>query len=389
MSIMDRRSTIGGGLALTTAAILGRPAAAATDLVIGGIGSLSGGATDWGVATQRGVQLAIDALGGELKVGSQTYTPRLVMYDDVYSGQGGATAATRLVNADGAKFILGPIGTPAILGALAVTTPAKVLVMTDGFSPRILTPQSLYNYRISITTQEFAPPMVRWLKQAQPNARRVAVIGPSDATGQQIIPIVEKAYRDEGFEIAFSEKYERGSVSDFSPLLTRMIVARVDVLELNSNAPAESGLLLKQARQMGFRGTVIQMGGPSIEENMAVAGPLAEGFVTFDFLDSESPRGKAFVDAYRAKYSGTISTWAPVMFNGAQLMFEAMRRAGSLEVDAVKAALDGLDGYETIFGPARWGGQAAYGINHQLMINFNILQVRNGRVARVATVSAQ
>jgi hypothetical protein len=36
--------------------------AAATDLKIGAIGSLSGGGTAWGLALQRGVQLAVDTV---------------------------------------------------------------------------------------------------------------------------------------------------------------------------------------------------------------------------------------------------------------------------------------------------------------------------------------
>src|SRR5215475_2056207 len=253
-----------GYLALAGAAFAG------DDLPIGAIGSLSGGATDWGVATQRGVQLAIDEVNaaGGLVVGGRTYTPRLIIYDDTYSGQGGSTAATRLVNADKVKYILGPIGTPAVLGALSVTKPAKVLTMHDGFSPKVLPADSEYNYRISVTTKEFAPPIIDWLKKTFPSAKKIGLIGPSDATGQQVIPILTDAYKAAGFEIPFSEKYERG-ISDFSPLLTRMMAQDIDVLDLDSNAPADAGLLLKQARQLGFKGQIVQIGGPSIEENVA------------------------------------------------------------------------------------------------------------------------
>jgi branched-chain amino acid transport system substrate-binding protein len=365
-------------------------ALAQEDLPIGAIGSLSGGATDWGVATQRGVQLAIDQINekGGIKIGDKAYKPRLIMYDDAYSGQGGATAATRLVNADKVKFILGPIGTPPVMSALSVTNPAKVLQFTDGFSPRILTPNSTYNYRISVTTKEFAPPIIAHLKKTFPNAKKVGIIAPSDATGQQVVPILTDAYTKAGLDVSFSEKYERGT-ADFTPLLTRMMVSGVDILDLDSNAPAEAGLMLKQARQLGFKGTIVQIGGPSIEENMAVAGPLAEGFITFDFFDPSTELGKAYLTAYKAKYSGTMSTWAPVMYNGAQILFEAIRRAQSLEVEKVQAELPKMGDFETIFGPVKWGGKESYGIDHQLMVSFLILQVKNGKVETVAKVDTQ
>jgi len=362
----------------------------AADLPIGAIGSLSGGGTDWGVATQRGTQMAIDevAKAGGLKIAGETYTPRLIIYDDQYSGQGGATAATRLVNADHVKFIIGPIGTPPVLSSLAITGPAHVMELTDGFSPKILTPPSTYNFRVSVTTQEFGPPMVRWLHENYKDAKRVAIIGPSDATGQQVIPILEKAYKDAGFEIPFSEKFERGT-ADFSPVLTRIIATGVDVLELDSNAPAEAGLLLKQARQLGFQGVIIQIGGPSIGENIAVAGALAENFISFDFLDPDNAMAAEYATAYAKAYGGVMSPWAPVMYNATRLLFEAMRRADSIDVDRVREALLKLDGYETVFGPVHWSGQGTYGVNHQLAIDFVIEQVKGGKAVRAAKVSSQ
>jgi len=361
---------------------------AGEDLPIGAIGSLSGGATDWGIATQRGVQIAIDEVNaaGGLVVGGKTYTPRLIMYDDAYSGQGGSTAATRLVNADKVKYVMGPIGTPAVLGALSVTKPAKVITMHDGYSPKVLPPDSEYNYRISVTTQEFAPPIIEWLKKTYPSLKKVALIGPSDATGQQVIPLLTEAYKAAGFDVSFSEKFERG-VSDFSPLLTRMMAQNIDILDLDSNAPADAGLLLKQVRQLGFTGKVVQIGGPSLEENVAVAGPLAEGFISFNFFDADNPAGKKFSETYQAKYGGPMNTWCPVMYNGVRILMEAMKRSGSVDVDKVREELAKMTDYDTIFGKVKWGGKQAYGIDHQLMIDFVIQEVKDGKAVNIAKVA--
>ncbi len=362
----------------------------AKDLPIGAIGTLSGAATDWGLATRRGVEIAIDELNaaGGLQVGGETYNPRLIIYDDQYTGQGGATAATRLVKADGVQFIIGPIGTPAVLGALGITTPAHVMVMSDGFSPKILTSASTYNFRISVTTKEFAPPMISWLKQHYPQATRVGIVGPDDAVGQQVVPILIDDYKAQGFAVPFVERYDRGT-ADFAPLLTRMVASGVDVLELDSSAPASAGLLLKQARQVGFKGVIIQIGGPSVAENMAVAGPLAEGFISFDFFNPDNAVAKNFSAEFTKKFGAVMSPWCPVMYNGARILFEAMRRAQSTDVDKVRAEMVKLDGYQTIFGPLHWGGEKTYGIDHQLMINFVMEQVKDGKIERLGVVSTQ
>src|SRR6478672_7167699 len=106
------------------------PALSAETLKIGAIGSLSGGGTAWGLAIQRGAELAIDEVNkaGGLKVGDKTYNVELLMRDDQYTGQGGKTAAERLVFQDKVKFIVGPIGSNPVLSTVAVTTPEKVVL---------------------------------------------------------------------------------------------------------------------------------------------------------------------------------------------------------------------------------------------------------------------
>ena len=114
-------------------------AASAETLKIGAVATLSGGGTAWGLAIKRGAEIAIDEVNkaGGLKVGDKAYNIELITYDDQYTGQGGKTAAERLVFQDKVKFIVGPIGSNPVLSTMEVTTPQKVLLMSNGFTPRI------------------------------------------------------------------------------------------------------------------------------------------------------------------------------------------------------------------------------------------------------------
>src|SRR5262245_7068321 len=88
------------GVALMAAGLF--PAQAQETLKIGGVGPLSGGGTAWGLAAQRGIEIAIEEInaGGGVKVEGKSYKLQLVMYDDQYTGAGGKAAAERLVNQD-------------------------------------------------------------------------------------------------------------------------------------------------------------------------------------------------------------------------------------------------------------------------------------------------
>jgi branched-chain amino acid transport system substrate-binding protein len=65
-------------------------------LKIGVIAPLSGPGAPWGIAIQRGVEIAaqeINAAGG-IKAGGKTYEVKVIPVDDMYSGKGGVDAAT-------------------------------------------------------------------------------------------------------------------------------------------------------------------------------------------------------------------------------------------------------------------------------------------------------
>src|SRR6476619_2743707 len=148
-------------------------AAQAQDVIkIGGIGPLSGGGTAWGLAAQRGIEIAIEEINaaGGVKAAGKTYKLQVIMYDDQYTGQGGKAAAERLVNQDNVKFIIGPVGSPPALGVISVTNPAKVIALTNGYAPQILKNDNKdpYNFRIYPTNIEFGPPLIKWLKENAP-----------------------------------------------------------------------------------------------------------------------------------------------------------------------------------------------------------------------------
>jgi len=357
-------------------------------LKIGGVGPLSGGGTAWGLAAQRGMELAIDDLNaaGGAKAGGKTYKLELIMYDDQYTGQGGKAAAERLVNQDKVKFIIGPVGSPPALGVISVTNPAKVIALTDGYAPQILkndTPDP-YNFRIYNTNIEFGPPLIKWLKDNVPAIKKVALLAPNDAVGQSVAGPLSEDYRKQGFETTV-DLFERGT-KEFTPLILRMMAQKVDAFEFDGNAPGDAGLMLKQIRQAGFRGHVHQIGGPAVDEIMEIAGPAAEGFMSYDIFDWDTPAGGRLKAQYEKKYGkGIINAFMPAFYHAVFLLCESIRRADTLDTDKVRAALETTGGYDAgIYGPIKWVGKESYGVNRQLMLPYYWSQVKGGKIVKLA-----
>jgi len=368
----------------------GRAHAQSSDvLTIGGVGSLSGGGTNWGLAIQRGTLMAIDEVNkaGGLKVGEKTWRIEHKMYDDQYTAQGGATAATRLVNEDKVKHIIGPISSAAALAVLGVTQPAKVIVMSGGYALGVLKNDSHaeYNFRVHNTPPEFMPALIAWLGKTYPDKKRISFIAGNDATGQSVVPQLTKTYEAAGLTVAYTDFFERGT-REFTPLLRRAIAAKIDIFDLDGNTPADSGLMVRQIRQAGYHGLIIQAGGPAMEQVMEIAGAQAEGFQSYDMLDFNSERGKAFLAHYRAMgWSGIMDAQTGVFYTAAKVLFEAMRRSGSTDPDVLKSVIPTIDNFDSgVYQRISWGGLREYGVNHQMLSPFFISEVRDGKVAAAA-----
>ena len=388
MPTIGRRTAIATGLA----ALAAPQWALAADgtFTFGAIGTLSGGGTAWGLAIQRGAGLAIDEVNqaGGLKVGDKTYRVADIMYDDQYTGQGGKSAAERLVYQDHVKFIVGPIGSNPVLSTIEVTTPAKVLVMGDGYTPAILkNPQHApFNFRFTLTNLEYTPKMLAWVKANLP-VKKVGILLPNDAIGQAVAPPLIKAYEDAGFEIV-SETFERGS-QEFTPMIARLTAKGMDGFDVNFNAPGDAGLMVKQARDAGYDKIIYQMGGPGVPEVMEIAGEAAEGFLSYEMFDFSSPEGQKLTAAYNAKYgAGIINSQLPAFYNATKILFEAIRRAGTIEdTTKVRDEVEKMQGYDAgVYGPLKWTGMETYGVNHQIALPFFIVEVKGGKIAPRAKI---
>ena len=364
-------------------------AAYAQDVIkIGGIGPLSGGGTAWGLAAQRGIEIAIEEINaaGGVKAEGKTFKLQLIMYDDQYTGQGGKAAAERLVNQDNVKFIIGPVGSPPALGVISVTNPAKVIALTDGYAPQILKNDTKdpYNFRIYPTHIEFGPPLIKWLKDNEPSIRKIGILAPNDAVGQSVAGALADDYRKQGFEVSL-DLFERG-IKEFTPLILRMMAQKVDAFEFDGNSPGDCGLMLKQIRQAGFKGKVIQIGGPGSDEIIEIAGPAAEGFLSYGIFDWATPAGKKLRPIYEQKNGkGIINQFMPAFYHTVFLLVDAIKRADSTDTTKVRDALDAMNGFDAgIYGPVKWTGKETYGVNRQLMLPYYLAEVKGGKLVTKA-----
>jgi branched-chain amino acid transport system substrate-binding protein len=358
------------------------PAVQAQDtLKLGALVTLSGAGAAWGQGMKNAAEIAADQVNeaGGLEVGGKKYRVQVVAYDDKYQANEDVTVANRLVFEDKVRYVIGPVGSAPVLAIQPMTEKNKVIVMTLGFTAKALAADKPYTFRPNVTTAEVSQPQIDWLVKSQ-GLRKVGALFPNDETGQQIALDLEAAYKKAGAALSVKEFFERDRV-DFVPVLTRMMARGIDAIELDGNSPTTAGLIVKQARELGFEGRIVRTGGPATQEIVNVAGKAAtEGMLVHTPIDPELPSTKAYAERYAAKYKHAMNGFSPAFYDGTNMLFEAMRRAGTVEdTDRVRAELEKLDGFEGSVGKLSWTGQAMYGINHQLNAPFYVAEVKDGR----------
>ncbi|MNQ25049.1 Leucine-, isoleucine-, valine-, threonine-, and alanine-binding protein precursor [compost metagenome] len=358
------------------------PAVQAQDtLKLGALVTLSGAGAAWGQGMKNAAEIAADQVNeaGGLEVDGKKYRVQVVAYDDKYQANEAVTVANRLVFEDKVRYVIGPVGSAPVLAIQPMTEKNKVIVMTLGFTAKALAADKPYTFRPNVTTAEVSQPQIDWLVKSQ-GLRKVGALFPNDETGQQIALDLEAAYKKAGAALSVKEFFERDRV-DFVPVLTRMMARGIDAIELDGNSPTTAGLIVKQARELGFEGRIVRTGGPATQEIVNVAGKAAtEGMLVHTPIDPELPSTKAYAERYAAKYKHAMNGFSPAFYDGTNMLFEAMRRAGTVEdTDRVRAELEKLDGFEGSLGKLSWTGQAMYGINHQLNAPFYVAEVKDGR----------
>ena len=297
---MKEKTGIGKGFVFLLVGIfivVGSGLSLAKEWKIGTISPLTGPGTFWGSTILHGVELAADDLNakGGLSVQGEKYKVVVVPCDDKYSGKGGSDCANRLVFTDGVKYIYGSNSSASVLAYQAITTPNKILTFCDGYAEEILSPEKSYTFQAYgiplITARDEIP---GFLKEF-PQVKKVAFIGPNDASGWGTSKGYITEFKKHGTEILSDDFYER-TVKDFYPALTKILEKKPDLIHTSASAPGTVPLIVKQARELGYKGLFLGIQGALAfpDEFTKGAGgpstPMATCISTFGISTVKNPK---------------------------------------------------------------------------------------------------
>jgi branched-chain amino acid transport system substrate-binding protein len=354
------------------------------------LGPFSGLAAQFGVTQETGAEWAADKINksGGFKVGNDTYTIRVVTCDDKFSGSGAATCAYQLLD-EGVRYIIGPIGPIGVEAVLPILTQAKAFfadssqyVPSRPEEPYRLqcSPLDLHNYYHRFYYQ--------MLLKHHPEIKAVALM--EDASQKDTMMAASaKVAQEMGLTVLAEATYESGT-TDFYPQLTKLVATNADAIDMGVYAVGNMGLVVKQARELGYKGVLFAAQWASPELLVQQAGVQAvEGLVTnqVDYESSFVPEATRtlyheYLQRYPDIYFGNTTFFAYV---AAQIYVQAITKAGSFDADAVAGVFDDPNFTFDYFGfkQAKLGGREYYGIARCLPFPLGMTEIRNGKAVEI------
>ncbi|MGP8050066.1 MAG: amino acid ABC transporter substrate-binding protein [Desulfobaccales bacterium] len=383
-----RRLGLVGCLALVVVLLVAVPGIAAEKTITLGFTASQTGAFNVEAIRQiNGLNLWIDTVNqaGGIKLADGTAVKVAAkFYDDESKKDRVQELYTRLITTDKADFLISPYSSPLADAAAIIAQQYKRIMITAGAAA-----EATHSKGYTLVYQAYTPAgfyltgPVEVLAKLAPQAKNIAIIYSKDNFSTACVNGLKKFATGKGFKIVMDEGYDPAT-TDFSPYIDKIppgtdavmggghfsdttTLAR-QVYEKKIN-PKLIGLLVAppEPKFAELGDACICVTGSSQWEPLAKYSPEAakkEGVMWF------GPTVPEFIAAYKAKYHEDPSYHSAGGYAAGLILQEAILKAGSLDTDKVKAALDAEDMY-TFFGLTKFDTTPqAHGlqIGHQMIV---------------------
>ena len=313
-------------LALAGALALGATAnARADELRIGFIAPMTGIFAQVGKDMVNGFQMDLDEHGG--KLGGMDV--KFIVEDDQAKPDAGVTKAKKLVLQDKVHMFIGGVLASTGYALAPVSTELKTIYIASIPAADDLTQRQLdkypYFFRTGWSSSQPNHPLGQWA--CDQGYKKIAAVAADYAFGYEQVGGFQKAFEDCGGQI-IQKIWPPLGTKDFGPYIPT----------IKADAEAVFALMVgpmslqfpKQLRASGFKKPIVG-GGTSYDEfALPFMGDEVIGDVSALQYSAalETPKNKAFVKSYRAKYGKVPSYFSESNYSTALLIDQVIAKAG-------------------------------------------------------------
>jgi len=321
--------------------LLTSPALSQEKVKIGVIAPLTGAIAHTGKDFLIGSEVAADRINaaGGIRVGGKNYLLEVVALDDQFKPDLTVTAVRRMLS--GGVKIISTLGTGPTMAALELTDKEGFLLLPLSTAPATTTKGVKLVIRVPSTSDYYATSMADALLTLRPQIEKVAVLWNTDPGSKAWNEIFNKTWTGHGKKIVANEGLDFRKVTDFYPILTKILPLKPDaLLVITMDEPIS--LVAKQSRELGYQGYFLTYEGCG-DKIAELAGNEIDskyiGIKSFFVLDPE--KMATLMEAYKKKAPGIVP--GTVGANGHEMVYLAargMEKAGTVtDVIAIRQAI--------------------------------------------------
>ena len=376
------------GMAIAAAVLAAAPGAFAqqrgvtpTEVTFGMHTDLSGVAATYGVSSSNGVKMRFEEVNEAGGIAGRKL--KVIVEDQGYQVPKAVQACNKLINRDKVFAFVAPLGTPMNNACFKDQFAAGVPNLFPLSAARSMYEpfERLKFYGAASYVDQIRAGIQYFVKNK--GVKRVCVMYQDTDFGKEILEGAEQQTKKLGIQIV-EKTAHKPTDSDFTAPITKLREAKCELIAMGTIVK-DSIVPYTTARKAGWN-DVIFLGSAAVYDLVVGAAPGMDGFygmglTEMPYADSEHPKVKAFVEAYKKKWNIDPNIGAVYGYVAADLTVQGLINAGKdLTTDSFVKGLEAIKDYHDIFNgpPVSFGPNIRQGANSSFLA-----EVKGGRWTRV------
>ena len=325
-------------LAVLTLALFGCNAKQTDVIKIGVAGPVTGDQAKMGMDFKNGVSLAVEEWNS--KGGVLGKKIDMIVGDDQHDPKQAVSVANKMVN-DGVVGVIGHFNSNCSIPASDVYNRAGIPVITPGSTNPQLTDKGYRGVVRVCGRDDQQGKVAAVFVKDRLKLKKVAILHDKTTYGQGLADEFRKNLGGK-VDVVYYGGIVQGD-KDFKMILISVKSKDPELVFFGGIYP-EAGLLVKQAKELGFNAPFMSGDGTIDPKFIEIAGAAAaEGtYLTFSPDPKNIPSAKGFIEKYRAKY-GEIGPYSIYAYDAANILLNAIKEANSTEGKAVIEKLHSME----------------------------------------------
>jgi len=254
-------------------------------------------------------------------------TPIKLVFQDTGGDEAGAINAFQtLINNGKVVGIVGPTLSQQAFSADPIAERAKVPVLGASTTAKGIPQVGDYVARVSAPVSIVAPNSVKAALKLNPNIKKVAVFyAQNDAFNKSETEIFQQTVKEQGLEVVTVQKFQTTD-TDFQTQATNAINLKPDLVIISGLA-ADGGNLVRQLRELGYKGLIIGGNGLNTSNVLTVCKAFCDGVMIAQAYSPEysGEINTVFRNAYTNQYNKQPPQFSAQAFSAVQVYVDALK----------------------------------------------------------------